>query len=294
MGSMDHIKVFNDYRRLLFSVAYRMLGSVMDAEDMVQEAFLRWQAADHDDVHNPKGFLTTIVTRLCLDYLKSARIQRETYIGPWLPEPVITANQIDARDHVEGVESLTMAFLVLLERLTPTERAVILLRDVFEYGYDEIAAIVEKSEANCRQMAKRARDHIEAERPRFDPSPGAEMVLVDQFVETVLTGDMDGLVSLLAEDVALYSDGGGKAVAARKPIFGAFEVARFLGNLPKLAPPDTTTSMLRANGEPAIVIRSGDQIVSVIVLQIEEGHITRLHNILNPDKLTRLVEWSGS
>ena len=212
MGSVD-ARQFESYRPLMFSIAYRMLGSVTEAEDIVQEAYLRYQAMPPDQIVSHKAFLSTIVTRLCLNQLQSARAQREAYIGPWLPEPVLTG--VDERfappQHAELHESLALAFLVLLEQLTPVERAVFLLREVFDYDYAEIAAIVGKAEAACRQLFSRAKRHIAAGRPRFTPSPEAHRQIFTQFLRAVEQGELDGLMQLLADDVELWVDGGGKA-----------------------------------------------------------------------------------
>ncbi|HEY7909915.1 MAG TPA: RNA polymerase sigma-70 factor, partial [Thermomicrobiales bacterium] len=231
-------ELFNDYRPLLFSIAYRMLGSVMDAEDMVQEAFLRWQRAVHAEVTSPKSYLTAVVTRLCIDHLGAAYVRRESYVGPWLPEPLVTEGDA-MTDTMALADSLSLAFLVLLERLTPVERAVFLLHEVFGYPYEEIAGIVEKNAANCRQIGQRARRHIHADRPRFDPSPAEQERLTQQFIVSCTSGDLGALVAILADDITLWADGGGKVAAARRPIHGAENVARFLGGLAKAQVPIT-------------------------------------------------------
>src|SRR5918998_406453 len=198
---------FERHRPLLFSIAYRMLGSVADAEDVVQEAYLRWQQAPEAEVLSPRSYLSAVVTRLSIDRLRSARVQREEYVGPWLPEPLVSEGTEDVADSIELDESLSMAFLVLLESLNPVERAVFLLREVFNYDYEEISSIVRKSEANCRQIARRARQSVAAHRPRFERSPEQEERLTQRFVETCMSGDMEGLLELLSEDVTLWSDG---------------------------------------------------------------------------------------
>src|SRR3989442_6937649 len=228
----DHVRlvsdpsseVFTGLRPLLFSIAYRMVGSAMDAEDLVQDAYLRWHGAPDVDVRSPKAYLATIVTRLAINHLHSARVQRESYVGPWLPEPLMTEHVPDASGHVELSESLSMAFLVLLERLSPVERPVFLLSKVFAFDYAEIARIVDKSEANCRQLLARAKKHLGGPRPRFEVAPEHAERMLERFSRAASTGDMDGLLALLAEDITLWSDGGGKVVAALKPIQGADQV----------------------------------------------------------------------
>src|SRR6266498_260007 len=218
--------VFASTRPLLFSIAYRMLGSVMDAEDLVQDAYLRWQEAPEADVRSPRAYLATIVTRLAINQLRSARTKRETYVGPWLPEPLVTDPTPDASSHLELAESLSMAFLVLLERLSPVERAVFLLHQVFDFEYAEIARIVDKTEATCRQLLARARKRIGQSQARFEADPAKARGLVQRFTEASMAGDLDGLLAVLAEDITLWADGGGKAKgAALKPVRGAADVA---------------------------------------------------------------------
>ena len=235
---MSRAEVFDRNRPLLFSIAYRMTGSVMDAEDAVQEAYLRWQRASDDEVRSPSAYLSRVVTRLSINRLRSARVRREQYVGPWLPEPVLGEQVQEIGDQAELEDSLSMAFLVLLESLTPVERAVFVLREVFDYEYAEIASLVGKSEANCRQISHRARQSVAARRPRFESSPQQEERLLEGFLRASLSGDMEALLALLSEDVILYSDGGGKTQAALKPIYGADRVARFLSGILKKAPPD--------------------------------------------------------
>ena len=208
------LATFDQYRSLLFSVAYRMLGSVADAEDMLQETFIRWQQAHDEEIRSPRAFLITIISRLCINHLQSARAQREEYVGQWLPEPIVTGPGSDPLEIVRIDESLSMAFLVMLERLTPVERAVFLLREVFAYEYAEIAAILSQSEANCRQILSRAKQHVGTMRPRFKTSQRKKRELLERFFKATSSGDMEGLVALLASDVVLHSDGGGKAAAA--------------------------------------------------------------------------------
>src|SRR3990170_2409970 len=279
--------VFTQHRPLLFSIAYRMLGTVMDAEDAVQETYVRWQQAGRDDVRSPKSYLSTVVTRLCIDQLRSAKTQREQYIGPWLPEPLITEETADMDDKLALADSLSMAFLVLLERLAPVERAVFLLREVFDYGYPEIAHIVDKSEANCRQMARRARQHLAEHRRRFHASPQQLEQIAQRFLQAAAGGDMQGLLDLLADDVTLWSDGGGKVAAALNPIYGADKVARFFVGIVKKAPPTFSVRPARVNGGPGFLLYDGAQPYGVITADVADGKVCGIHIVVNPDKLRR-------
>lgn len=282
---MNTLEQFDQYRTLLFSIAYRMLGSQMEAEDMVQETFLRWQGVAAAEVQSIKAYLTSIITRLCIDHLRLARVQRETYVGPWLPEPIIADQPPGMDDMVALAESLSMAFLVLLERLTPVERAVFLLREVFNYDYAEIASIVDKSEANCRQLARRARQHVVAQRPRFAPASDKQQQLTVQFMETCNRGDMSGLLRLLAADITLWSDGGGKATAARRPIYGADKVARFFTSIVSHAPSGLIVKPAWINSQPGIIIYINGQPEGVLIFDIVDRQIQTIYAIRNPDKL---------
>jgi RNA polymerase sigma-70 factor (ECF subfamily) len=276
------MEAFEDYRPLLFSIAYRMLGSAMEAEDMVQEAYLRYQATPPDHIQSPKAFLSTIVTRLCLDQLKSAKTQRETYIGPWLPEPVLTDTMLPSHDY----DSISMAFLVLLESVTPVERAVFLLREVFDYDYAEIARVVGKEEAACRQLFSRARKHITERRPRFHSTPEEHQQMIGQFLMAVTSGDLDGLMNLLAEDVTWWSDGGGKVPAARRPLHGRDNVARFALALPRLALEGIQVEIAEVNGQTAVIFRRADGApYYVMTFEVGDGRIQAVRAIGNPDKL---------
>ncbi len=274
---------FESYRPLMFAIAYRMLGSAMDAEDIVQEAFLRYQGASNIDM--PKAFLTTVVTRLCLDQLKSARVQRESYIGPWLPEPLITSQSPLDNQY----ESISLAFLVLLESLTPVERAVFLLREVFDYDYSEIAQIVDKEEAACRQSFHRAKAHIAEHRPRFEASPEEHQQMLERFMQACVMGELAGFTDLLAEDVLLTADGGGKASSATRPIAGRDPVARFWLGLMKRMPSSFTIEIHQVNGRPAVMIRDplGTQGIgfSLITFEMDGGKIRAFQVMRNPDKL---------
>jgi RNA polymerase sigma-70 factor (ECF subfamily) len=280
------LEAFDRHRPLLFSIAYRMLGSVADAEDVVQEAYLRWQGTE-EEVRSPKAYLSAVVTRLCLDHLRSARARRERYVGPWLPEPLLTEEEGSQVEQATDLDdSLSMAFLVLLESLTPVERAVFLLREVFGYDYAEVASLVGKSEANCRQIARRAKRSVEARRPRFESSPEQEERLMGRFLQASVEGDMEALLSLLSEDAVLYSDGGGKTRAALNPIFGAENIARFASRILRKAPPGFTMRWERVNGRPGLVGYFGDGSPhSVTTLDVAEGRIRAIRLVLNPEKL---------
>ena len=279
---------FADLRPYFFTVAYNMLGSVMDAEDVVQEAYLRWERAGAV-AESPKAYLTAVVTRLCIDFLRSAKVRREAYVGPWLPEPLVMAVSPNVEEDVTLSETLSLAFLVLLESLSPTERAVFLLRQVFDYDYAEIAAIVGKSEANCRQMMRRARQHIEAGKPRYDVPLKQQEALVTQFAEACVAGDLEGLINLLAEDIEVWSDGGGKVVAARKVVYGREMVARFLLGIMRLAPDNAESQFALINGQLGIVARVNGRPVLVMALEVGNGRVQTIRNILNPDKLQHIV-----
>jgi RNA polymerase sigma-70 factor (TIGR02957 family) len=271
---------YEQLRPLAFSIAYRMLGSVTEAEDVVQEAFLRLYRTD--DVEHPKAFLTTVTTRLAIDQLRSARARRETYPGPWLPEPVVTDSRPDD-------DSVAMALLVTLESLSPVERAVFLLHDVFDYGYDEIAEIVGKSRDNCRQLALRARRHVEARRTRFEPSREQRQALAARFFDAAREGDLDGLITLLAEDAVITGDGGGKASALPAPLRGRAKIAPvLLGFMRIAARRGYELEFAEINGQPGALAREGDQVLAAMSLDIADGHIAAIHSVVNPDKLTHL------
>lgn len=289
------LATFDQYRSLLFSVAYRMLGSVADAEDMLQETFIRWQQAAEEEIRSPRAFLVTIISRLCINQLQSARAQREEYVGEWLPEPIVTGAGSDPLELVRVDESLSMAFLVLLERLTPVERAVFLLREVFEYEYAEIAAVLGESEANCRQILHRARQHVTGMRPRFKTSQREKSELLERFLTATRSGDMEGLVSLLASDVVLYTDGGGKSPAALNPIRGADKVARgALGAIERLLPKDLAVRVAEVNGEPGIVSYLDGKPFSVLTFDASDGRIGAIYIVSNPDKLGHVAELKAS
>jgi RNA polymerase sigma-70 factor (ECF subfamily) len=290
MEDPGRLATFEKHRAFLFAVAYRMVGSVADAEDMVQDAFVRWQQASDDEIRSPKAFLVTIVSHLCINHLQSARVRREEYVGQWLPEPIVTDPASDPLDVLRIDESLSMAFLVLLERLTPVERAVFLLRDVFDYEYAEIAAIVGRSEINCRQILGRARRHVHAACPRFSASTSERDQLLQRFLHASSNGELDALVDLLSSDVVLHTDGGGKAPALPNVIHGASNVARAIiaGVKRGQAQGPGVLRIVQVNGEPGFVVYRDGRPVSVIGLHVSEGRIRAIFAVTNPEKLARL------
>jgi RNA polymerase sigma-70 factor (ECF subfamily) len=252
------------------------------------ETFLRWQEAEPVSVRSPRAFLSAVITRPCINHLRSARTRREQYVGPWLPEPLLAARAGDGGGDARLAESLSMAFLVLLESLSPVERSVFLLREVFDYDYPEIARIVGRSEVNCRQTLRRARQHVAARRPRFDPSPREREQLTQRFKASA-EGDLQGLVALLAEDIALWSDGGGKASAALRPIRGADRVGRFLaGALRKLVPAERVSRPAEVNGQPGIIGYVGLRPISVLILDLVDSRVQTIYIVTNPEKLAGL------
>src|SRR5471032_1607809 len=289
---MTEIDLFQSHRPALFAVAYRMLGSANDAEDVVQDAWLRYTAAQPSDLRSAKAYLTTIVTRLCLDRLKSARATREAYVGPWLPEPVATDDQRGPERSLAQAESVTLAFMVLLETLSPEERAVFLLREVFDYEYDEIAEMLETTGANCRQMFHRAKARIADRKPRFRATLAEKRPLVERFVRAFRDGSEAELTAVLAADVGFWSDGGGKVLAARRPVFGRDQVVNLLVGIRRTAPStgvdlaSVTLDIAEVNGELAMVIRIAGALDSIYVMTVEDDAIAALRIVRNPDKLT--------
>lgn len=281
-----------EYRPLLFAIAYRMLGSVADAEDAVQDTFLRWQRAVSSgvEIQSPKSWLTTTVTNRCLDELGSARVKREAYVGPWLPEPLVGEAAPDVADRVADLETLSLAFLVVLESLTPKERAAFLLHDVFGYGFAEVGRMLGEAEATCRQLAKRARARVAERRPRF-PAPAEQRErLTSQFIAAIELGDVAGLATLLADDVAVWADGGGKVHAARKPVIGRDKVALYLVNITRLAPPGTEFVPQLVNGQPGVMTLIDGVPYNAIAFDVADGAIRAVYVVVNPDKLRRLRE----
>lgn len=273
---------------MLFGMAYRMLGSASDAEDVLQDAYLRWQGQAGEEVRSARSFLTTIVVRLCIDQLRSARVRRTSYVGPWLPEPVATEDDDPARV-AELADSLSLAFLVLLEELSPLERAAFLLREVFAYSYPEVAAMLGRSEGACRQLASRARRQIGDRRRRFDTDRQQGEQLAVRFVTACAGGDLDDLLGLLAADVVVWTDGGGKAKAAPRPVVGAPRAARFLINVAKTLSPSGTVRYASINGQAGVVIEDHGGPVSAVVLDVIEGLICGVRVVSNPDKLDALT-----
>ncbi len=286
---MAYEERYRELRPLMFSIAYRMLGSVSEAEDVVQEAFLRLQRATTDgaEIQVPQAYLAKVTTRLAIDRLRSGKARRESYVGTCLPEPLVAEAEQDPAEHAEIADSLSMAFLVLLERLSPVERAVFLLREVFQFGYDEVADIVGKSEVNCRQIFARARRHIDAGRPRFEASQAERDSLAREFLAAAERGDVQGLVRLLGNDVVFYGDGGGKATAVREPIQGRDRVGRLLlGLLAWAKQRELRVRPAAVNGQPgAMTLDSEDRVVNVVCLDIHDGAIQAIRSVANPDKL---------
>jgi RNA polymerase sigma-70 factor (ECF subfamily) len=280
------VEAFESWRPLLFGIAYRMLGSAADAEDMVQESCMRWLGRADAPVESVRAYLVTIVTRLCMDQLTSARATRVSYTGPWLPEPVMV--DVDEMAAVEQSDSLSLAFLVLLEELTPPERAAYLLHDIFGYRFDEVAASMGRTAAGCRQLAARARQRIEDRRQRFDHDARHGREMTNAFIVACGTGDLEGLLAMLADDVVVWTDGGGKVRAAVQPVVGPHRASRFLLNVAKKLhglPQEATL-----NGQPAAVFVDGGQAVATLVLDIVDAKIVAVRSVTNPDKLLRLTE----
>ncbi len=286
MSSADLL--FEEHRPCLERLAYRMLGSLADADDVLQEAYLRWSRAARGAVESPRAYLSSIVTHLCIDRRQAMEARKETYIGPWLPEPVVESDDAGPEGRLEVAESVSMAFLVVLESLAPVERAAYLLRRVFDHGYDEIAAILGRSEPACRQLVSRAEGRILERRPRYDPDPGEAERLTGAFLQACSTGDLDGLMQILAPDAVVLSDGGGKAKAALAPILGADRVARFFTGLMKKAPAEMEYRRVRVNGQPGLMTTLGGQVHNVLTLDIADGRIAACFIVRNPDKLSRV------
>jgi RNA polymerase sigma-70 factor (TIGR02957 family) len=287
---MIGVDEFQSYRPLLFSIAYRMLGSASDAEDVLQDAWVRSADAQPSDLRSPKSWLTTVVSRLCLDRLKSARATREQYIGPWLPEPVLTAAEERPDAMLQRHESVTLAFLVLLETLSPEERAVFLLKEVFEYSHDEIAGMLEMTAANARQILHRARERITERRPRFTGDPDAKRAMAERFVAALAANDPQTLTGLLADDVGFWGDGGGKVTAAKRPLSGREAVLNLLQGFHRVAAvqglwPKVSIRVIDVNFEPAVEMRIGGRLDSIYALEIDDGAIHAIRAIRNPDKL---------
>ncbi|MGW0786052.1 RNA polymerase sigma-70 factor [Streptomyces sp. NPDC002913] len=280
---------FQRYRSLLFSVAYRLLGSAADAEDAVQDAWIKWSAADRSQVADPKAYLVRIVSHLAMDRLRSTRHKREVYVGPWLPEPILTGG--DASDTVLDAESVSMAMLVVLETLSPLERAVFVLKEVFDFSHAEIADAVERSEAAVRQAAHRAREHVRARRPRFTADRARQRDATERFFAAATGGDMNSLLELLSPDVTLWTDGGGKVRQALRPVVGAPTVAAWFAAIGTVSyqgvePSDMRAELVEINGGTGMVFSASDRVIATVTFDFDaEGRISAIHNVANPDKL---------
>ncbi|MEU1385837.1 MULTISPECIES: RNA polymerase sigma-70 factor [unclassified Nonomuraea] len=282
-------QVFDQHRKLLFSVAYRVLGSAADAEDAVQDAWIRWSADDRSQVADPKAYLARIVSNVALQRLRSTQYQRETYVGPWLPEPILTSG--DTADDVAGADSVSTAMLVVLETLSPLERAVFVLKEVFGFSHAEIAEAVERSEAAVRQVAHRAREHVQARRPRFTADRTRQRDVTRRFLAAATGGDINTLMELLSPDVTLWTDGGGKVRQALRPVVGAKTVAAWFAAIGTVAyqgvePGDMRAELAEINGGPGVVFSGQGRVVATVTFDFDaDGHITAVHNVANPDKL---------
>jgi len=282
---MNAENLFETYRPRLLGLAYKLLGSRSDAEDVVQDAWLRWRQADQVGIREPEAWLVTTTTRLGIDRLRSAKTQRTDYIGPWLPEPLEIDESPDPEHHAEVAEQVSLAFLTVLERLGPEERAAFLLKEAFDYDYAQIAPLLGQSEANCRQMVHRARERVRAERPRFDVAPERHRRLLERFMQAARVGDKPAITALLREDARLISDGGGKAVAATRPLLGRERIARLFWAAYRRPDPTTQWRMGTVNSEPAILRYRAGQLAAVIVASSDGDSILELFNVANPDKL---------
>jgi RNA polymerase sigma-70 factor (ECF subfamily) len=299
----DPARVFDRHRGLLVSVAYRILGSVSDAEDTVQEAWLRWSGVDHSGVDDPRAFLIRVTTRLAIDRLRRAKVRRESYVGPWLPEPILTRQ--DVAEDAAMAESVSIAMLVVLETLSPLERAVFVLREAFGMPYAEIADVLGRKEEAVRQLARRARDHVRERRSRFDADQTVQRRVTERFLEAASNGDLEALMEVLSPGVTLVADGGGRALAPRRPVRGADkvarflvavateeQVARFLGSVGVEAAPDLRIHLAQVNGGLGIVATSEGEPITAIVVDVADGLVQTVHLVANPEKLAgvRAVE----
>ena len=296
MTTTGEVSDFQAHRPLLFSIAYRMLGSASDAEDVLQDAWLRYR--DATDVRSPKALAATIVTRLCLDRLKAARATREQYVGPWLPEPVLTSPQEGPDLMLQRSESVTLAFLVLLEALSPEERAVFILKEAFDYGHAEIAEMLDLTPENSRQLFHRAKARLRDGRPRLEGTPESRRAVAERFVAALKEGDARAMTSLLARDVGLWSDGGGKVSAARRPLLGRDEVLNFLGGLHRIGVRTGliarfSWTLAEVNGEPAVLQRMDGRLDAVYVMSVGADVIDAVRIVRNPDKLTYVERQLG-
>ncbi|MGW7819642.1 RNA polymerase sigma-70 factor [Streptomyces puniciscabiei] len=285
--------VFEEHRSLLMGVAYRMLGRVADAEDVVQDAWLRWSRADRGEVREPRAYLVRITTRLAIDRLRQVRTRGEAYVGPWLPEPYLTEFgdvAPDAADRAVLADSVSLALLVVLESLSPLERAVFVLREAFGYPYAEIAALLDRGEAAVRQLAGRARRHVEERRPRYDVDPGRRRELTERFLAAAADGDLDGLMSVLAPDVRLVGDSGGKAKAPLRVLHTADKVGRFLVAVAQQSTAALSYRFLEANGGPALLVLLDGEPESLVQVDVADGRVATVYIVRNPDKLRHLAD----
>lgn len=282
-------EAFAEHRSLLFAVAYRILGTAADAEDAVQDAWLKWSAADRSGVADPEAYLVRVVSHTAVDRLRSARDRRETYVGPWLPEPILTSP--DTAEDVVATESVSMALLVVLETLGPLERAVFVLREVFGFGHAEIADAVGRSEAAVRQIAHRAREHVQARRPRLHVDRTRRREITQRFLAAATGGDLNALLELLAPDVALWTDGGGKVRQAMRPVTGAERVAAWFAGVATRAyegvePAEMAVELVELNGGPGLVFTGAGRVLATLTLDLDDaGRVSAIHNVANPDKL---------
>lgn len=283
-NGLDATKVFDQHRDRLMSVAYRVLGRVADAEDVVQDAWLRWVKANPEEVVDPRAFLVRVTTRLAIDRLRRVQARRETYVGPWLPEPLVTRG--DVADDVILAESVSMAMLVVLETLSPLERAVFVLREAFSLPYAEIAEIIDRGEPAVRQLARRAREHVRARRPRFQADQESRRRVTERFLAAGNNGDLAGLMEVLAPGVTLVADGGGKVPAPRRPVVGADRIARFFLGIWTTPLPDPGIHLTHVNGGPGLVVTSQGAPIAVVILDVADGAAQTVHLIANPDKLS--------
>ncbi|MGW6896721.1 RNA polymerase sigma-70 factor [Streptomyces sp. NBC_01718] len=287
-------QMFHKHRNLLFSVAYRLLGTAADAEDAVQDAWIKWSSADRSQVADPKAYLTRIASNLALERLRSTRYKRETYVGPWLPEPILTSG--DTAEAVTDAESVSMAMLVVLETLSPLERAVFVLKEVFDFSHAEIAEAVERSEAAVRQAAHRAREHVRARRPRFTTDRPRQREVTERFFAAATGGDVNALMELLSPDVTLWTDGGGKVRQALRPVVGATTVAAWFAAIGTVTyqgiePADMNAELVEINGGPGMLFSGSGRVIATVTFDFDaDGRIAYVHNVANPDKLQAVAD----
>jgi RNA polymerase sigma-70 factor (ECF subfamily) len=286
------LELFQQHRPVLFGIAYRMLSSTADAEDILQDAWLKWSTVDADSIADPRAYLTRIVTNLSINRLRSAVVQRESYVGPWLPEPLVTAP--DASGEAEQADAISLAMLVVLETLSPLERAVFILKEVFGFPYQEIAGMLDRSEVSVRQVGRRARDHVHARRPRYEAPADVRRRVTDDFLAACVGGDLNRMMALLAPDVTAWTDGGGKIRAALRPLYGAEKVARWILGILRTPPPELAAHHVDVNGSPGLLLTSAGVVDSVLCADVtEDGTVSGIRLIRNPDKLTRITPSGG-